>query len=393
MLNIYYQNFRGINTKLDDIRLATLRTNYDLIVATETWLNESVMDSELFSEDFNIYRRDRQSTKLSTKRGGGVLFAVSKKYISRRIEHYESAHEDLWINIKLNNSGMSKNILVCVLYLPPPVVPNTLNLILDNISSNLQSYQGEVLILGDFNLGFTDWSCDINNCNSVTPRNYGNLLGYALIDFISLHNLTQYNCIRNDNGRVLDLVLANFDNIKVSKSLDVLSKLDPHHPPLDVEIIQQSNSCLNSIPFATHAFKKADYNKVNSELRRIDWVFEFRCSNDVNVMVETFYRIINKVTTTNNDTTIPKLRPKTKRHPVWFTHSLIKLIREKENIRRRLKTYNNPRDKLELSLAKSRTESLMNACFSEYISDTEKSIARNPKKTLVVCEKAQRVYL
>lgn len=38
---------------------------------TETWLTDSIFDSEIFSSNFTIYRRDRGSV------GGGVLLAVS----------------------------------------------------------------------------------------------------------------------------------------------------------------------------------------------------------------------------------------------------------------------------------------------------------------------------
>ncbi|XP_045448929.1 uncharacterized protein LOC123657427 [Melitaea cinxia] len=347
-----------------------------MIVATETWLDSSVVDGELFSNSYNIYRRDRQSTSLSHKSGGGVLFAVSDRFESRRIEHYESMHEDLWINIKFENGGVSKNLLVCVLYLPPPVDVNTLNAVLDNISSVMRSYQGDLLILGDFNLGFINWTSDVNNPAYTSPTNYSSNLGFLLVDFLSLNNLVNYNSIKNHNGRVLDLVLANFENIKVSNSLDLLSKLDPHHPVLDIVITKNQNKVLTSKPFATHCFKKANYSAVNSALRNVDWDYELKNCPNVNIMVQKFYCIFNRTI----DSTIPKFKYKNWRHPVWFTSNLQKLISEKEKIRRRVRIYSNPRDKLELSLAKNRVESLMKNCYSDYIKVTEQAISREPRK-------------
>ncbi|XP_039761446.1 uncharacterized protein LOC120634736 [Pararge aegeria] len=375
MFDIYYQNFRGMNTKLNDIRLASLQSNYDMIVATETWLDQSVVDGELFSNRYNIHRRDRHSTSLSHKSGGGVLVAVSDRFESRRIEHYESIYEDLWINIKYVNNGVSKNLLVCVLYLPPAVSVNTLNAVLDNISSIMQSYRGDVLILGDFNLGSINWTRNDNSTTRCLPSNYSNELGFSLVDFLSLNNLVQCNSIENHNGRVLDLVLANFENIKVTNSLDLLSKLDPHHPVLDIEITEIDNTVLISKPVIRYCFQKANYSTVLSELRRVDWDYELVNCEDVNVMVQKFYLILNKII----NSTIPKSRPKNRIHPVWFTPNLLKLISEKEKIRRKLKIHSNPRDELELTLAKNRFDSLMKKCYSHYIMGTEQAISKAPR--------------
>ena len=42
----------------------------DIIAITETWLNPEIMDQEILSSDYNIYRRDRLG------KGGGVLLAL-----------------------------------------------------------------------------------------------------------------------------------------------------------------------------------------------------------------------------------------------------------------------------------------------------------------------------
>lgn len=65
-----------MKTKLDSIRLQSLQTHYDIIVGTETWLNDSVYDRELFNSKYIVYRRDRETTSLGSKRGGGVLVAI-----------------------------------------------------------------------------------------------------------------------------------------------------------------------------------------------------------------------------------------------------------------------------------------------------------------------------
>lgn len=50
-----------MRTKLDALfkSLTTISVTCDVIVLTETWLTDSIASTELFLEDYNIYRQDR----------------------------------------------------------------------------------------------------------------------------------------------------------------------------------------------------------------------------------------------------------------------------------------------------------------------------------------------
>ena len=60
-LRIYYQNVRGLKTKIDDFFLAVTEAEYDVIVLTETWLDDSVYSSQLFGDSYTVFRTDRNS--------------------------------------------------------------------------------------------------------------------------------------------------------------------------------------------------------------------------------------------------------------------------------------------------------------------------------------------
>ncbi|KAG6452852.1 hypothetical protein O3G_MSEX007821 [Manduca sexta] len=50
-----------------------------------------------------ILRRDRESSGLNnTKDGGGVLIAISKKFIANRLTEWESQCEDLWVTVEFD---------------------------------------------------------------------------------------------------------------------------------------------------------------------------------------------------------------------------------------------------------------------------------------------------
>lgn len=61
-----------------------LNSDYDVVCLTETSLLCGVSTSELFSDDYSVFRRDRGSTASKKKDGGGVLIAVSKRFAEKQ---------------------------------------------------------------------------------------------------------------------------------------------------------------------------------------------------------------------------------------------------------------------------------------------------------------------
>ena len=79
-----------VNKRLELSRLLALKS-YELVAITETFLDSTINSSEIFSDSFNVQRRDR------SRHGGGVLLAVHKgcaaleEQISKLIVKFYSA--------------------------------------------------------------------------------------------------------------------------------------------------------------------------------------------------------------------------------------------------------------------------------------------------------------
>jgi hypothetical protein len=70
---------RGLNSKLQEIRLSSCSAPYDCIALSETWLSESVLNGEILDLDaYNLFRCDRNFSACGNRRGGGVLLAVRR---------------------------------------------------------------------------------------------------------------------------------------------------------------------------------------------------------------------------------------------------------------------------------------------------------------------------
>lgn len=69
-IKIFYQNVRGLKTKTNIFFSNMLTCEYDIIILCESWLADDVLDSELFSDRYLVYRRDRDpSCFYSDKKG------------------------------------------------------------------------------------------------------------------------------------------------------------------------------------------------------------------------------------------------------------------------------------------------------------------------------------
>lgn len=85
-LNMYYQNVRGLRMKTKHFKLSSTGCNYDIIALSETGLNSTIYDGELFAnDDFCLYRCDRSELTSVHKSLGGVLIAVRSHIPSERL--------------------------------------------------------------------------------------------------------------------------------------------------------------------------------------------------------------------------------------------------------------------------------------------------------------------
>jgi hypothetical protein len=113
--SVYYQNVRGLRSKLRDFNCASLAENYDVLAITETWLSSDVCNNEILDARYSIYRNDKNALNSIKGRGGGIMLAVNSKYKSLQLINVDKEVEEIWVKII---TGKRDLILWCV-YLPP----------------------------------------------------------------------------------------------------------------------------------------------------------------------------------------------------------------------------------------------------------------------------------
>lgn len=196
--------------------MSVLGQETDIIVITETWLNSSVYNAQLFDERYEVHRRDRHTGQT---RGGGLLVALRRNSDgprAERLQHLETDGENMWLKINLN--GLK--IYTCIVYIPPASPIERYTSLFENIISNHKLLNNKkILLIGDFNF----YSC-LNFKNTTSEFSY----------VLDLFQMSNKNFVLNSKGRSLDLIVSNFD-LNVCKSISSLVSEDPYHPSLDVE--------------------------------------------------------------------------------------------------------------------------------------------------------------
>ena len=85
-LRILNVNCQSIKNKQHQIQNLVDSTKPDIVIATETWLDPTVTNSQIFPPNYNIYRKDRKGNKT----GGGVLIAMNDKYLSSEVPELDT---------------------------------------------------------------------------------------------------------------------------------------------------------------------------------------------------------------------------------------------------------------------------------------------------------------
>lgn len=365
--NVFYQNVRGLKTKTHELYTASLTCNYDSLVLTETWLDSSVFDNELLSNDYVIFRTDRNFDLTNTTRGGGVLLALNKSITADSLVLRSDVPSIDIIGIKICFNH--RPLYVIALYIPPVLDVASY----DIIFSQLMSYEfcrgdQDLLILGDFNI--PNYIKFLNN--NQYKDNYIDILR----NFCEFLNIQQYNQVENSKNRILDLVLSN-NTVVVEKSINVLlMRTDPFHPPLEVHLtasLRKKKFSAQCIP--KYNFKRADFPRLYQDLAEADFSCILTCNN-IHDACRQLYTMLDTIFVRS----VPKTVTKNGKYPPWFTGDIIKNIKNKSRLWCSYKKSSNIDELNQFKLLRSSIKNDIDNAYKLYIRNIEIQVQSNPNR-------------
>ncbi|KAJ8708432.1 hypothetical protein PYW07_010557 [Mythimna separata] len=382
-ITIYYQNCRGIRTKLQQLLTNILMNTYEVIILTETWLTPEIYDSEFIDQRYSVYRCDRDRTATNKKDGGGVLIAILRTLKPSELSFSLFQHRDLSCNhiehvmVELPSSVNTKRHIVSAAYIPP----KTSSLVYSKHFELLQEVLGHpnvdnFYIVGDYNLPEANWIAS----SPTHTLKIATLHPGAPSDCVNLNNLMsllgafQFNNVANDKSKILDLIISN-NPCTVSPTLSTLLPVDLYHPALICD------TCLNvkitpmsKTPLHKYNFHKANFDNINNNIQQLNWS-ELLCPLKSEEAVVKFYSELEVII--KQDT--PIARPRTVSYPVWFSRAIITISKKKQKAWVKWKKYGSISDYETFANYRKQFKNLCHKCFISYIGSVEDNLTKNIK--------------
>ena len=188
-IKIAHLNCRGLLGKIDDLKQLLSFVPFNVMCFTETFLDDSVSDGEVYIPGYRLYRNDRN------RNGGGVAIFIDENLSPKLIPITNCNVEALSIEIL---PPKQKPFKICVIYRPPNADVQSFYEIEEYISK-LCNGISDVIVLGDFNCNM-DPSVD---CYKAKKLN----------DIAVLYQLDQlingYTRIAENSKSIIDLILTN----------------------------------------------------------------------------------------------------------------------------------------------------------------------------------------
>lgn len=370
-LHVFYQNTRGLRTKINIFSNNVIANDYDIIGLTETWLNQSILSNELFTSRYNVFRRDRVTSQSLKGDGGGSLIAVKNNLPVTYHPELSSDAEDIWISIIDSNS---RQVFICCIYLPghDDYARSCFISKLAAIWDRLQNRK--VLILGDFNMPLINW-VEMPGEPYFQPTNVDKNSS-EIVDQLVFCELMQFNNIGNTLNRKLDLILCNKKCIRnlIKSSSPLIVPEDPAHPALEFFISYDFVRPLNDCCQQRYNFKNAPYVAINNELRSIGWS-ELLQKRNMECSLDIFYSKIYSVM----DRHIPRQIQKSNRFPIYFKPITIRTIKEKNKTHKKWKKFGDFDSYTMYRNLRSRSKQLITKDYQDFINNTENNITSNNK--------------
>lgn len=299
-----------MSNKADELAALIESVKADIVFGTESWLNPSISDSEVFPENFIVYRKDRLS------RGGGVFLLVRSDLRSSVLDVSHDAVEAVWCKVHLSHYF---SLTAGVVYRPPSsdVVP------LHAFGEVISEVSGQVMLVGgDFNLPDLHWSdntCVFQKCSQVNMN---------MKSIIDTHGLLQYVTEPTRENSILDLLFCNSPNLV--NSTTVIPGLSDHHAvvaSIKTKIHRVKHSGNRRVFF----FDRGDYSSINEKLYSYLPVFECLADDkDVHELWRLFKnKLLELVEAHVPSADSSKMK---KRRKPWMTSRLLRLINKRKRL-------------------------------------------------------------
>ena len=322
-LRVLVINFQGLRSKEEAFAACLENHNPDLVIGTESWLDNTVLDSEVFPPNYSMSRRDRNSNT----GGGGVFVVVRGDIIATHATELDSENcELLWVRIQIAGS---KTILFGTFYRTPNQSGEYYMNLLRQSLEKIKPDRGTIICLGgDFNLGEINWDSLSLELGCRKPT-----ISCQLLDLICDFSMEQMVKEPTRQDRILDLFMTTHPNLVVQSIVcpgisdhDGIPLIDMKTKPVTEKQKQRKN----------FLFRKANMNELTQSLKTVSDE-TIAQSKQPNITVDDWWNAFKSGIHKAMDTHIPSKLSSSKYRTPWINQPI------RRELRRKQRAYNKAR--------------------------------------------------
>lgn len=341
---------------------------FDVLCLTETWLDDSVLNSEILSASYCITRSDRKFSQTHLCKGGGVLIATNKNKI--KCVDVSVSLLDCYVKIDVAACKIffcNVCIYIMCIYIPPDILSGDFESFFDSLEQVCINFgeSSKLIVVGDFNV------------NKFATNDYNNQKVAALNKFMSFVNMSQNNFTRNAHNRLLDLCFVRDLSVNVVEDIDPIIAPDSHHPALNIEL-DTNYSKPSKVPFRSsdkaYNFKRADFIALYTDVALLDWSL-LQSIENANDACDYFYKMLYSIL----DRHVPKYKNNRNTFPRWYSIELKRSIKLKNYFFQKAKKCRDGFYKSQFCITRSTCKRLLHRDYKTYINNVQCSIVNNPK--------------
>ena len=367
---ILHFNCRKILLRLEEIQYIINELNPDVIVFSETWLDDSTPDLNIF-DGYNLIRKDRTDyfkEKHNKKFGGGVAILHRKTIKIEKIDAMCDDTEDiLWTRVKDKN-GFMLGALYRPDYSKMLQQINTESTLEENIRVVTENSKNS-LILGDFNANLLQ----NKKPEAKSLKNIFKMYGYKQLikeptridPATEAESLLDHIWVTNEFGQILSS--GTLAGISDHKGIFVKIKRNINQVKPVKKIQVRNFKDYNPTVFAEDVQKKLEQNK--SEMKNCN----------VNEAVSSLVKIISDTAEIHAPIIEVKLSNKKKDIP-WYTKDLTELIKKKNELLIDSYHHGMKRFKNRITFYTNKIKNTKKKLKRSFIIKTIKDAGKNPKK-------------
>ena len=308
MPGVYYINARSVLNKLDELKHSY--KDFDVIIITETWLNDSTCSSLLSWEGFQLIRQDRDTIR--NKKGGGVCIyirsSIKFEIVNELQKSLDNNIEYVYIKLKPH---MQKSIYLMGIYRPPDGKYRDFIQYITQRLNQIDRSRSDTLLIGDFNIDFNDKKLMANSTLDILENKYG------------LKQMVKTDTrITDSSSTCIDLIFTDISNIMDS---GVINYNISDHLPIYL-IKKKIRNKIVKKNVAGRSYLRYDREVFKRLLHLQDWS-EFDIAMDPTTLWDCFYD--NVVKTLDEICPIKDLKVVDNK-PEWLTNDILTKMRQRD---------------------------------------------------------------